>query len=119
MIRNIMKWAIALSASLLLSATVALAAKGKQINIYKDSVLPDGQVLKAGAYNVQMSEKADAVEFYQHGKLVAKFNCHCKIEERKNLQNEVFYITRDGKNIIQGLRLAGDNREISFEASGM
>jgi hypothetical protein len=119
MIRNIIKWTIALSVAFVLSAAVAMAAKGTHIDIPKDSVLPDGQVLKAGSYTVQFSEKADSLEFLQHGKVVAKLECHCKVEEKKNLNNEVDYIIRDGKNVIKALRLAGDNREISFEASGM
>ena len=120
MIRNIFKWTIALSVAFVLSAAVAMAAKGKHLDITKDSMLPDGQVLKAGSYTVQMNEKADAIEFLQRGKVVAKFNCHCKFGEKKNLETQVYYITRDGKNVIQGLRLAGENREVSFEeASGM
>ena len=119
MIKNVIKWTIALSVAFVLSAAVAMAAKGKHISIYTDSVLPDGQVLKAGSYTVQMNEKADAVEFLQQGKVVAKFECHCKVEEKKNLKNEVYYTIKDGKSVIQGIRLAGDNKEISFGTPGM
>jgi hypothetical protein len=119
MIRNFIRTTVALCAAIVLSAAIAMAAKGKQVYIYKDAVLPDGQVLKAGTYTVRMSAKADAVEFLQKEKVVAKSHCKCTILEKKNRQTEVQYIDKDGKNTIQALRLAGENREMSFEASGM
>ena len=57
--------------AILVTSAVALAEKAKTINIYTDSVLPSGQALKAGKYQVDVNEASKQVTFRKGEKVVA------------------------------------------------
>lgn len=80
MSRKTIKISLLLAGALLLVAGVALAEKAKSINIPTDSVLPSGQELKAGRYQVDVNETSQQVTFKQGDKVVATSGC--KIVEK-------------------------------------
>ena len=120
MFRNFAKMFFALGAVVLFFSAVAVADKGKNVKIFSDAVLPNGQELKAGEYNVHMNATTNELEFMQKGKVVAKFPCRCVEKQSKNNRTEVFYRkTAEGKLVIQEMRLAGERKDIVLEAQGM
>lgn len=120
MVRNFAKVFLALSAVVLFCSAIALADKGKSVKIFNDSVLPNGQELKAGEYTVRMNATTKQLEFVKKGKVVAQFPCHCIEKPAKNQRTEVFFTTtKEGKQMIQEIRLVGDTKDIVLEAQGM
>lgn len=120
MSRNFVKTLIALGAAIFFSVAIALADKGKTVSIFYDTILPNGQELKAGDYAVHMSETAKEVQFIQKGKVIAAAPCNCVEKQKKNRRTEVVYTkTSEGKQVIQELRLSGDTKTIVLEAQGM
>src|SRR5579863_3009993 len=69
MSRQVVKISLFLAGALLFVAGVVLAEKAKSINIPKDSVLPSGQQLKAGNYQVDVNEAANQVTFKKGSKV--------------------------------------------------
>ena len=120
MSRNFVKTLIALGAAIFFSVAIALADKGKSVSIFYDTVLPNGQELKAGDYAVHMSETGKEVQFVQKGKVIAEAPCKCIERQKKNPRTEiVFKKNSDGKQVLQELRLNGDTKTIVLEAQGM
>jgi len=62
---------VVLVGAVLFISAVALAEKPKTITIYSDSVLPSGQELKAGEYQVNVNETSKEVTFKKGNKVVA------------------------------------------------
>lgn len=111
---------IALVGAIFFSAAIVLADKGKSVTVYYDTVLPNGQELKAGGYVIHMSKTNDAVQFVQKGKVIAEAPCKCIKHEKKNENTEmIFKETSEGKQLLQELRLRGDTKTIVLEAQGM
>ena len=114
------KMFIAAAGVILFSAVVALADKGKTVTMYYDTVLPNGQELKAGDYVVHMGEADHAVQFLQNKKVVAEIPCNCVTGEKKNQRTELVFQKKDsGKQELRQMRFQGDTKTIVFEASGM
>lgn len=120
MSRSAIKIALSLGAAVLFSVAVALAGKGKTIDIYTDAVLPDGQELKAGKYDVLMDEAGTQVEFVKGTKVVAKHPCKCVNHPEKNRYNQARYVEgAQKKQQLQEIRLGGESRTIVLNPQGM
>lgn len=120
MSRNLIKNAFAVGVAVLFTAALALADKGRKVDIYTDAVLPDGQTLKAGKYDVHLDEAAKTIEFIKENKLVAKHPCQCVEQPEKNRYNQVIYREGEGKKqVLQELRISGDNKKIILNPPGM
>ena len=104
-------------AALLFFAALAMAEKGKSIDVYTDAVLPDGQQLKAVKYQVVVSEGEKEVQFLQDDRVVAKHACqNVAHEEGKNRYNQARYTaTPDKKQKLTELRLAGKSYILNLD----
>jgi hypothetical protein len=119
MSKSFVKISIALAATLFFYAAVALAEKGKTITVYYDSVLPNGQTLKAGDYAIHVDKTAHKVEFLQKGKVIAEAPCDCKEGKKNDKSQCVFKKDDKGKQILQVVQVGGDTKTIVLEAEGM
>jgi hypothetical protein len=117
MSRNfVVKVLVVLAAVMFFSAATALADKGKEVAVAYDCVLPNGQTLKAGSYQVHLNEKADEVQFVQKGKVIATVPCHCTMNQGKNQRTEILYnTTKAGKQVMLEMRLRGETKTMHFQ----
>jgi len=105
---KIAKAVLSLGAAIVFSAALAMADKGRTIDIYADAVLPDGQELKAGKYQVVVDEAAKEVQFLKGNKAVAKHACRCVEQGEKNRFNQARYVEGpEKKQRLTELRFAG------------
>jgi hypothetical protein len=112
MSRQVIKTLLLLAGAVLFMSAVALAEKGKTINIYTDSVLPSGQQLKAGKYQVDVNEASKQVTFKKGDKVVATSGCQIVEKPEKNACSEARFGQKDNKQELQELRFGGENRSI-------
>jgi hypothetical protein len=116
MVMRAFKSFFALAVIVLFAAALALADRGKSVDIYTDAVLPNGQELKAGKYTVVLDESATKVVFKQGKKVVAEEKCKVVNQDKKNPTNQArFSETPDKKQKLDEIRLGGDTRTVIFE----
>jgi len=117
MVKGVSKSLILLVAALLSVAALAFAAKGPTIDVYADAILPDGQELKAGKYQVVVSDGEKEVQFLKGGKVVAKHQCRCMGHEGpKNPYNQARYTaTPDNKQKLTEIRFAGSSCVLNLD----
>ncbi len=116
MFERFIKNVLALGAAIMLFAAVALAGKGRTVDIYTDAVLPDGQVLKAGKYQVVVGEGEKEVEFLKAGKVVLKHPCQCLGHKEVNPNNQARYVeSPDKKQRLTEIRFAGKSCVLNLE----
>ena len=108
-----------LAVTMLFVASVAMAAKGKSVSVYSDAVLPNGQELKAGQYNVLVDNSASKVTFMKGKEVVAEAECKVVDEPKKNDCNEVRTVEKGDKQEVQEIRLGGERRSILLIQGGM
>ena len=115
MLKKIMSTA----AAFLLVAALAIAEKARTIDVYADAVLPDGQELKAGKYQVIVDEGEKEVQFLQAKKVVAKHACRCMGHEgEKNRYNQARYEgSQDKKQKLTEIRFAGKSCTLKLDVS--
>ena len=119
MLKNFAKVSVALMAAMLVFAALA-AAKNKTITVYYDSVLPDGQNIKAGQYAVVVNTTTHKVQFLQKGKVILESSCNCTENGKKNDKSECIFIKGDkGKETLQQMKVGGDTKTIVLEGKGM
>ena len=119
MTKNVLKTLVALAAAILVCSVIALADKAKTVTVHYDSILPNGQTLKAGDYAVHVDEAAHKIQFMQKDKVVAESPCNC-IQGKKNDKTEcVFKKTKEGKQTLQEVRVKGDTKNIVMEGAGI
>ncbi len=119
MTKNVLKTLVALAGAILICSVIALAEKPKTVSVHYDSVLPNGQTLKAGEYTVKVDEAAHKVQFMQKDKVVAESPCNC-IQGKKNEKTEcVFKKDKEGKQMLQEVRVKGDTKQIVMEGAGI
>ena len=103
---------LSLMVALLFVTSVALAQKTKTLNIYSDAVLPSGQELKAGKYQVAVDETSKQVSFTQNKKVVATTGCTVVEKPEKNPCDSIRYDGNKTKPQLQELRFGGEHRSI-------
>lgn len=108
-----------IAAIFLFTAVIAFAQKAKTINIYTDAVLPNGQQLKAGNYQVTVDEAAKQVTFKQGSKTVASHGCKVVEVPVKNDCNQARFVEKEKKHELQELRFGGERRSILLIQGGM
>jgi hypothetical protein len=119
MTRNVLKGAVMLAGAILFCSVIALAAKPQTVKVYYDSILPNGQTLKAGVYTVKVDESVHKVQFLRKGKVIAEGPCNC-IAGEKNPETTCLYgKDKDGKQVLKEVRIEGDTRQIVMEGSGI
>lgn len=112
MSRKASKSALSLAGAVLLMSAVASAEKAKTISIYEDSVLPSGQELKAGKYQVDVNEASKQVNFKKGGKVIATEGYQIVQKSEKNASSEARFGEKGNKQVLQELRFGGENRSI-------
>lgn len=106
--------ALLLGVGMFLFSSLALAG-AKTIKLDKDTMLPDGQTLKAGQYSVVVDEKVDQVEFIQNGVVVIKHQCKCIPQEKKWDSDAILFSEEaPNKKVLDGLRFKGETRLITL-----
>ena len=116
MFKSLIKNVLALGAAIILFAAVALADRGKTIDIYADAVLPDGQALKAGKYQVVVGEGEKEVEFLKGGKVVLKHPCQCLGHKEVNPHNQARYVeSPEKKQRLTEIRFAGKSCVLNLD----
>ena len=118
MSRHVVKILLFLAGAVLFISTAALAEKAKTINIYADSVLPSGQELKAGKYQVDVNEAAKQVTFKKGDKVVATASCQIVVKPEKNTCSEARFGQKNNKQQLQELRFGGETRSILLIQGG-
>jgi hypothetical protein len=108
-----------LAVTVLFVASVAMAAKGKNVKVYSDAVLPNGQELKAGQYSVLVDNSASKVTFMKGKEVVAEAECKVFDEPKKHDCNEVRTVEKGDKQEVQEIRLGGEKRSILLTQEGM
>jgi len=104
--------------AVLFASAVALAEKPKTINIYANAVLPSGETIKAGKYQVEVNEGAKQVTFRQQNKVVATSRFEVVQNPQKNTCNQARFGQKENKQELQELRFGGENRSIVLLGSG-
>jgi len=113
MLAKTVRVALLLGVGLFLFSSLALAGT-KTIKLDKDTVLPDGQTLKAGEYSVVVDQKLDEVQFIQNKVVVVKHACKC-IEQPKKWDSDAVLFNVDGNNkVLEGMRFRGETRLITL-----
>ncbi len=116
MSRNATRAVLSLGAAIVFSAALAMAEKGKTIDIYTDAVLPDEQELKAGKYQVVVGEGEKEVQFLKGKTVVAKHACQCVGQTEKNRYNQARYVEGpEQKQRLTELRFAGKSCILSLD----
>lgn len=119
MSKSVLRTLVALAGAIFICSAIAFAEKAKTVTLHYDSVLPNGQTLKAGEYTVHVDETAHKVQFMQKDKVVAEAPCNC-IQGKKNDKTEcVFKKDKEGKQILQEVRVKGDSKQIVMEGAGI
>jgi hypothetical protein len=114
MLAKTVRVAMLLGVGLFLFSSLALAG-AKTIKLDKNTLLPDGQTLKAGEYSVVVDEKADQVQFIQRGVVVVKHECKCIPQEKKwNSDAILFNEESPNKKVLEGMRFRGETRLITL-----
>ncbi len=119
MCRGTIRTFLYLAVTVMFVASVAVAAKGKTVSVYTDAVLPNGQELKAGTYNVLVDDSANKVKFMKGKEVVAEAGCKVVEEPKKNDCNEVRTVEKGDKQEVQEIRLGGEKRSILLIQGGM
>jgi hypothetical protein len=107
-----------LAGVVLFISAIALAKKSKTITIYSDSVLPSGQQLKAGEYQIDVNEASKVVTFKQDDKVVATAGCKIVEKPVKNPCSQARFGQKDDKQELQELRFGGESRSILIIGGG-
>jgi hypothetical protein len=119
MTKSVLKTLVALAGAIFICSAIALAEKPKTVSVHYDSVLPNGQTLKAGEYTVNVDESIHKVQFLQKGKVVAEAPCNC-VKGAKNEKTEcIFKKDKEGKQMLQEVRVKGDTKQIVMEGAGI
>lgn len=118
MLRKIAKVMLYLAGAVVLFATAALAGNTKGFRLYSDSVLPSGQTLKAGQYQIIINEATKEVTFKQEGKVVATAPCQIQAKSEKNESNQTYFGNKGSTPEIQEIRIGGERRSILLIESG-
>ncbi|TAM82618.1 MAG: hypothetical protein EPN47_08150 [Acidobacteria bacterium] len=87
----------------------------RTIRINQDVLLPGGQTLKAGTYEVVVNEKLDQVQFLKNSKVVVTHACKCIPREKKNKETRL--LTQQGPGdtqVLQQIELQGETRTITL-----
>ena len=114
MLTRVAKMGLLLGAVCLLFSGFAFSA-ARTIRVSQDFVLPGGQTLKAGTYNVVVDEKLDQVQFLQDSKVVVTHACKCIPQEKKNRETELQLQQGPGNTqVLQEIKLAGESRTITL-----
>lgn len=114
-----LKRVLYVTVALLFAAALAMAQKAKTIEIYTDAVLPNGQELKAGKYQVAVDDAAKKVTFMKGEKVVATQGCQVVVVPEKNNCNQVRYAEKQNKKQqVQELRFGGERRSILLIQGG-
>ena len=119
MTKNVLKSVVMLAGAILFCSIIALAEKVPTVNVHYDSILPNGQTLKAGDYTVKVDESVHKVKFLQEGKVVAEAPCNCKAGGTNKKTTCLFIKDKEGKQVLQEVRVKGDTRQIVMEGSGI
>ena len=104
--------------AVLFTAALGMAQKAKSLSIYSDSVLPNGQELKAGKYQVAVDDASKQVEFKQGKKVVATTGCQIVEKPVKNPCDQIRYDGNKTKPQLQELRFGGEHRSILLIHAG-
>lgn len=116
MTKGILKAFLASAVVITFFAALAFAAKGKTVTIGEDSVLPNGQVLKAGNYRVVVDDAGKEVQFWRNKEMVAKHTCKAVALEEKTQRDQLrFSMTPEKKQCLTEIRLAGRNEAYVLE----
>ena len=116
MLMRAFKSIFALAVMVLFVSALAIADKGKSVTIYTNAVLPNGQELKAGKYNVVVDASATKVVFMQGNKVVAEHQCKVVNKDQKNPSNQARYSeTQDKKQRLNEIRFGGETRSVVLE----
>ena len=118
MSRQAIKTLLFLVVAVLFMSAVALAEKARTINIYTDTVLPSGQELKAGKYQVDVNEASKQVTFKKGDKVVATAGCKIVEKPEKNTCSEARFGQKDNKQQLEELRFGGEHRSILLIQGG-
>ncbi len=118
MSRQSLKVLFLLAGAVLFLSSIALAKKNKTITIFSDSVLPSGQALKAGEYQVDVNEASKQVTFKQDDKVVATAGCKIVEKPVKNPCSQARFGQKDNKQELQELRFGGETRSILIIGGG-
>jgi hypothetical protein len=114
-----LKTLVSTIAAVLLVAALAMAEKGRTVDIYTNAILPDGQELKAGKYQVVVSADEREMQFLQSNKVVAKHACRCMGHDGpKHRYSQARYIEGpDKKQKLTEVRLAGSSCVLNLDVS--
>jgi hypothetical protein len=114
MLPKILKMGLLLGVVILFFTSFSLAA-ARSIHVTQDVLLPGGQTLKAGTYEVVVNEKLDQVQFLRNSKVVLTHACKCTPQEKKNKETELLIEQGAGNaQVLQGIKLQGETRTITL-----
>lgn len=118
MSRQVTRVLIFLAGAMFFIAAAALAEKTKTISIYTDSVLPSGQTLKAGKYQVAINETSKEIKFIKADKVVATSTYQVVEKPEKNSCSQARFGEKDNKPMLQEIRFGGETRSLVLVGSG-
>lgn len=119
MSRQVTRVLIFLAAAMFFIAAAAMAEKTKTISIYTDSVLPSGQALKAGDYQVAINETSKEIKFMKRDKVVATSTYQVVERSEKNSSSQARFGEKDNKPMLQEIRFGGETRSLMLVGSGI
>jgi HAMP domain-containing protein len=114
MLPKIIKTGLLLAVVTLFFTTLSFAAT-RTIRVAQDVVLPGGQTLQAGTYDVVVNEKLDQVQFLKNSKVVVTHTCKCIPQEKKNKETQLLMDQGSGNTqVLQQILLRGETRIITL-----
>ncbi len=119
MSKRILKSLAILAGAIFIFSALAFAEKPQTVTVHYNSILPNGQTLKAGDYTIKVDESVHKVQFLQKGKVVAEAPCNCKPGNKNDRTECVFSKDKEGKQKLQEVRVKGDTKQIVLEGAGI
>lgn len=114
MLPKIIKSGLLLGVVTLVFASISFAA-ARTIQVRQDVILPGGQTLKAGTYEVVVNEKLDQVQFLMNSKVIATHACKCIPQKKKNRETQLIMNQGpENAQVLQQIRLQGETRIITL-----
>jgi len=118
MSRKSLRVLLLLAGTVLFVSVIALAKQAKTITIFSDSVLPSGQQLKAGEYQIDVNATSNVVTFKKDDRVVATAGCKIIEKPVKNPCSQARFGQKDNKQELQELRFGGESRSILIIGGG-
>lgn len=103
---------LTLAVVVVMASMIVLGSNKKDTVTFPRDIMVNGTLVKAGTYNIQYDEKANALSVIKGRKVVATATGH--VEELQKKANDTTFTStsKDDKDVLIGFTFGGDNHRI-------